>query len=249
MRFSTLRSVVPPRRVPWLRTVFGLLLFAGHTLSRAQSFNEMASESSAQQFYADVQHRISASTHDGPTYYFSQRYEMTPEIAAAIAARDRDDKIVSDLKKDPVFMRYWNGYWEYYQARKNAKLGEFCAATFVNLDGSITLTGFDKTWEGGLLMFVGKNIPQPKEFRTITATLTQNDDPPATVKIFNLPASLKMPGVGTLIFAVPSMKAALSGMENTQRFVISIENKEVFRMTWKDGKEARDALRRCLGKR
>jgi len=249
MPLSTLLHLVPPRLVPLLRTAFALLLFAGNTPSRAQSFNEMASESSAQQFYADVQDRIRASTHDGPTYYFSQRYEMTPEMEAAMEARNRDDEIISGLKKDPVFMRYWNGYWVHYKAKENAKPGEFCAATFVNLDGSVTLTGFDKTWEGGFLMFVGKNIPQPKEFRVITATLTQNDDPPATVKIFNLPASPEMPGAGTLIFAVPSMARALSGMENTQQFVISIENQEVFRMTWKDGREARNALRRCVRQR
>jgi len=209
----------------------------------------MASASSAQQFYAGVQERIRASTHGGPSYYFSQRYEMTPEIEAAIKARRRDDEIISGLRKDPIFMRYWNGYWEYYQAKENAKPGEFCAATFVNLDGSVTLTGFDKTWEGGFLMFVGKNIPRPKEFKVITATLTQNDDPPATVRIFNLPASPEMPGAGTLIFAVPSMSRALSGMENVQQFVISIENKEVFRMSWKDGIKARNTLRHCVRQR
>ncbi|MES2723570.1 MAG: hypothetical protein V4656_10495 [Pseudomonadota bacterium] len=98
-------------------------------------------------------------------------------------------------------------------------------------------------------MFVGKNIPQPAAFREITATLRQNNERPATVRIYNLPASPKMPGVGTLIFAVPSLNGALSGMENKQEFAVSIEDQEVFRMSWKDGLVARDTLRRCVRQR
>lgn len=226
-----------------------LSVAAGVTASNGQSFNELASEASAQQFYADVQDRISASTHDGPTHYFSQRYEMTPELEAALEQRRQDDETVAKLRADPVFMRYWKGYWEHYQARENADPGEFCAATYVNLDGSITLSGFDESWDGGLLMFVGRDIPQPRAFEEITATLTQNKERPVTVRIYNLPASPKMPGHGTLIFAVPRMADALSGMENEQTFAISIRGKEVFRMSWKDGKEARNSLRRCVRQR
>lgn len=55
-----------------------------------------------------------------------------------------------------------------------------------------------------------------------------------------------MKGLGTLIFAVPSMKAALSGMKEEQEFAVSIGGKEVFRMGWKEGIEARNALPRCI---
>jgi len=68
--------------------------------------------------------------------------------------------------------------------------------------------------------------------------LRQNNGRPATVNIYNLPASPKMDGYGTLIFAVPSMADALSGMEDEQDFVVSIEGNEVFRMSWKDGGQA-----------
>ncbi|OJF90812.1 hypothetical protein AX760_25575 [Pararhizobium antarcticum] len=209
----------------------------------------MASESSAQEFYADVQRRISAGTGDGPSYYLSQDYTLTPEQEAQLASERRDDNIVEGLRKDPVLMRYWQGYWDHYQARAAAQPGEFCAATYVNLEGSVTLAGFDKSWDGGLLMFVGRNVPRPSEFREVTATLTQDDGRPATVRIYNMPASAKMPDVGTLIFAVPSMAAALSGMGNEQKFVIAIDGREVFHMSWKDGKKARNTLRNCARKR
>lgn len=55
-----------------------------------------------------------------------------------------------------------------------------------------------------------------------------------------------MRGYGTLTFAVPSMNAALAGMSDKQEFAISIEGKEVFRMGWKEGAGAREALRSCM---
>ncbi|WP_150127572.1 hypothetical protein [Agrobacterium sp. RAC06] len=232
-----------------IAVVSALLPLQFATSLQAQSFNEMASESSAQAFYADVQRRISAGIDDGPSYQLSRDYTLTPEQEAQLEQRRQDDETVERLRKDPVFMRYWQGYWDHYQARAEAQPGEFCAATYVNLHGSVTLTGADKSWDGGLLMFVGKDIPRPKAFREISASLTQDDGRPATVRIYNMPASSEMPGVGTLIFAVPSMPAALSGMRNEQRFVIAIDGKEVFRMSWKDGKKASNALRKCIRKR
>lgn len=249
MLLATLLSRALQRAVPALAGACLLSFGIGVQASSAQSFNEMASEASAQQFYADVQDRIGASTHDGATAYFSQRYEMTPELEAAMEQRRQDDETVARLRADPVFMRYYEGYWDHYQAREGAEPGEFCAATYVNLNGSITLTGSDKRWDGGLLVFIGKDIPRPEAFREITATLTQDDDRPATVRIYNLPARPEMAGHGTLIFAVPSMANALSGMENEQAFVVSIEGEEVFRMTWKNGREARNTLRRCVRQR
>ena len=222
--------------------------FAGQD-AQAQSYSESMSELSAQAFYEDVQRRISASTHDGPTYYLQGDYTLTPEQERYLEERRQNDEKLDELRKDPVLMRHVDGYWQQYQAREGALPGEFCAATYTNLHGSITLNGVDKRWEGGLLTFIGEKIPRPDRFREITATLTQDDDPPATVQIYNPAASPKMPGVGTLIFAVPSMKAALSGMEDEQAFVIAIEGQEVFRMSWKDGKQARDALRRCIRQR
>jgi hypothetical protein len=215
----------------------------------AQSYSESMSELSARGFYDDVERRISASTHDGPTYYLTGDYTLTPEQEKYLEDRRQNDAQLNELRKDPKLMRFVNGYWEHYQAREGAAPGDFCAASYANLHGVITLSGVDKSWKGGLLTFIGKDIPQPDAFREITATLTQNGGRPATVRIYNAQSSPAMMGLGTLIFAVPSMDAALSGMEDIQEFVISIEGREVFRMGWKDGKQARTALQRCMRKR
>lgn len=221
-------------------------LCTGVPSARAQSYNESMSAMAAHEFYGDVQRRISASTHDGPTYYLRGNYTLTPEQERYLEERRQNDNKLNELRKDPVLMRYVNGYWAHYQAKTSAAPGEFCAATYTNLHGSITLSGSDKSWGGGLLTFIGKNIPTPNRFSEISATLTQSGGTPATVKIFNAQSNPKMHGFGTLIFAVPSMNAALAGMEEKQDFVISIEGREVFKMSWKDGASARDALRSCM---
>lgn len=223
-----------------------LLLGVAGPGARAQSYSESMSTMAAQAFYDDVQRRISASTHDGPTYYLRGNYTLTPEQERYLEERRQNDEKLNELRKDPVLMRFVHGHWEHYQARKLAAPGEFCAATYTNLHGSITLNGVDKRWEGGLLTFIGKDIPKPDRFSEISATLTQSGGPPATVRIFNAQATPAMRGFGTLIFAVPSMKAALSGMEDKQEFAISIDGREVFRMGWKEGAAARESLRRCM---
>lgn len=226
-------------------------LAAGFSTStaHAQSYNETMSALSAQSYYEDVQERISSSTHDGPTYYLTGDYSLTPEQEQYLEEQRQNDEELNALRSDPVLMRHVNGYWEHYQARESAQPGEFCTAAYANLHGLITLSGVDGSWEGGLLTFIGENIPKPDTFREITATLTQTGGRPVTVKIFNAQSSPEMRGLGTLIFAVPSMNAALAGMADEQEFAISIEGQEVFRMSWKDGVEARNQLRDCIRQR
>ncbi|WP_341909938.1 hypothetical protein [Polaromonas sp. YR568] len=233
-----------------------LILLAGLWSANvaAQSQRDMNAVLSArvtEEFQRDVQRRISSGTRDGPTHYFTTDYaaKLTPEQKRQLEARNRDYEIMEKLRRDPVLARLANGYWDNYQARQSAGPGEFCAASHVNLDGVITLSGFDKSWEGGLLVFMGKSIPKPKAFTELAVTLTQSGEQPATIKVFNPPATQEMRDYGTLIFAVTSMKAALAGMEDKQDFAIASEGKEVFRMSWKDGIKARKALGECLRNR
>lgn len=234
---------------------FGLAiaLFAGLWSAHvdAQSQREMNAIMSArvtEEFQRDVQRRISSGTRDGPSFYFTTDYaaQLTPEQKKQLEARNKDYEIMEKLRRDPVLARLANGYWDNYQARQSAGPGEFCAASYVNLDGVITLSGFDKSWEGGLLVFMGKNIPKPKAFTELTVTLAQSGEKPATINVFNPPATQEMRDYGTLIFAVPSMKEALAGMEDKQDFAVAAGGKEVFRMSWKDGVKARKVLSECL---
>ncbi|MES2723569.1 MAG: hypothetical protein V4656_10490 [Pseudomonadota bacterium] len=104
----------PQSFVSWLGAICALSFCAGVTPSNAQSYSEGMSELSAQQFDASVQDRISASTHDGPTYYLSRDYTLTPEQEQYLEQQRQDDEKLNALRKDPVLIRYVNGSWDHY---------------------------------------------------------------------------------------------------------------------------------------
>lgn len=178
-----------------------------------------------------------------------QSNAMLLEMQYMMQATRLAQTIRAEMESDPRYQRWLNGGWDFYQSRQPAGPGEYCAATYLNRDGMITLTGVDSSWNGAMLMFVGENIPKPDRFREITATLTQTGDAPATVRVYNYERRPEMSEYGTLVFAVPTMDAALDGMTDEIEFVIAVEGQEVFRMSWKDGLAARDQLRQCVGKR
>jgi len=238
----------PTRKfAPALCLALVLVASLGVPSARAQGYNETMSAISAQGFYDDVQRRISAgTTRDGPTYYLSGYEPETPEQQAALEAYQRDLEFMRLLREDPELARYANGWWEFYQAREPAEPGEYCAASYRSHEGVITLTGHDKSWDGGMLLFTGARIARPTAVEQVSATLSQTGDPPATVQVFIFSDDPAMEGLGTIGFAVPSIPDALRGMIDTSEFAIAIEGQEVFRMSWKDGIAARNALRRCL---
>lgn len=174
---------------------------------------------------------------------------LTMEQQYFVQAQLRDFEIRMELQADPRFERYVNGGWDHYQARQPAEPGEYCTATYLSRQGMISLTGHDKSWDGGMLLLIGAEIPRPAAVEQVTATLTQTGDAPATVKAYLFANNPLMEGVGTLGFAVPSMEDALNGMIDETEMVVHIDGKEVFRMSWKDGLKARDELRKCVRQR
>ena len=117
---------------------------------------------------------------------------------------------------------------------------------FQSPEGMIALSGFDRSWDGALLMLTGEDIPKPRRFGEVTVTLTQSGDPPATIRAYNRARDPGMGPFGTVVIAVPDMEAALAGMADEQEFALSIRGRDVFRMAWKDGLQAAEALRNCL---
>ena len=222
----------------------------GASPSSAQGYNETMSALSAQSFYDDVQRRISAGTGgDDAPFYTSGYYPETPEQQAALEASERDTEIMRQLRADPRFERFVNGGWEYYQSRETAGPGEYCAATYLSRYGIITLTGHDKNWDGGMIMFSGVKIPRPATVQQVSASLTQTGDAPATVQAFIFAANPTMEELGTIGFAIPSFPDALRGMTDETEFVIAVDGQQIFRMSYKDGIKARNELRKCVRQR
>lgn len=198
---------------------------------------------SAQSQYASSLHaQYSSGSYDDDGPRSAPSPALSPEELAVLEA----DALKVREQKAAEFERWQNGFWEFFQSRDPAEPGQFCAAMFQSPGGMITLTGLDDSWDGALLMFTGENVPNPRRFREITATLTQTGDPAATLRVFNYANDPRMNRLGTLVFAVPSMRAALDGMTDQQEFAVSVNGREVFRMGWKDGLSAVQGMRRCL---
>ncbi len=164
----------------------------------------------------------------------------------ADSVADSVDKI-EQLNKDPKFQRYNNGGWDFFQDKVDAAPGEYCAAFFWKKDGFVRVSGPGGDYQGALLTFWGENIPRPKKVEKIKVTLTQSNEPPQTVQAFNY----IMPGdaYGAIALAVPSIEAALAGIEDVQSFDLAINGKSVAKVKWHGGLAARDKLSKCVSLR
>lgn len=218
-------------------------------IAHAQQMNDYAYMAS--QNYANSQYDDYYEEESDNGYYsdYSPPAPLTLEQQYLIQAQQRDQEIMDELRADPRFERYVNGGWDFYQARQPAEPGEYCAATYLSRHGMISLTGHDKSWEGGMLLLVGPKIPRPAALQEVTATLSQTGDPPATVQAFIFAADPEMEGFGTIAFAVPSLRDAARGTLDESELVVHVDGQEVFRMSYTEGSKVRDELQKCIRRR
>lgn len=162
---------------------------------------------------------------------------------------------LGELLQEPDYLRYLSGSWSLFPTSplESEIPGGYCVAYFlkasIDPDANdapvmITLSGPGGDYKGALLAFAAEAIPSPETMETITVTLTQSDYPPATVQAFNY--SMHDLPYGVIAFAVPTIEAALAGMEDVQSFDIAIDGQSVARTTWHSGLKVRDEFRRCL---
>lgn len=181
-----------------------------------------------------------------PPYHDPMQARLDVAVGTLQLFANSLDKI-EQLNKDPRFQRYNNGGWDFFQDKVDAAPGEYCAAFFWKKDGFVRVSGPGGDYQGALLTFWGENIPRPKKVEKIKVTLAQSNEPPQTVQAFNY----IMPGdaYGAIALAVPSIEAALEGMEDVQSFDLVIEGKSVAKVEWHGGLAARDQLSKCVSLR
>jgi len=168
------------------------------------------------------------------------------EINAAGAIETSKKRVQDDPRRKKVEA----GFWQFFQGKRDAKPGEFCTAVYWQRDRMISVSGPGGNYRGALLGFVAieppEGFPRPddaKATRKIKVTLKQGADAPASIMAFNSTIA----GLSDEIkFAVPTIDAALAGMEDRLRFRIDHEGKQVFDLEWHSGLAARDMLKRCL---
>lgn len=158
---------------------------------------------------------------------------VAPVLDEAIKTRKSDD-----LKSDPKFLQYVEGVWSY---PKRAK-GEYCFAAFQSLTGVVSVTGPAGGYNGAMLNFYGPKIPKPPVPGKQLVTLTQSPDPAVTLHAFHHTHGQ----MGVISLPVPSIDAVLNSMMDVQPFKLEMGGALALEITWRDGLQARDQLRRCV---
>jgi hypothetical protein len=147
--------------------------------------------------------------------------------------------------------KFKNGYWEHFQANSDAKPGEYCTAMFVREGMSVAILGPGGKYRGALMMFMpvldNPAFPTSSQSRVLQISLKQANDPVVTVGAFNFAVGAwEGPAIA---FAVPTIEAALEGMEEKLDFHLAFEGKDIGSIEWHSGIAARDTLKNCLAKK
>lgn len=173
--------------------------------------------------------------------------ERLKDVLAMAAKLDNDPQAAARLDADPRAKRYREGGWDFFQDSPAPVPGEYCAAFWWKRDGLVRISGPGGEHTGALITFWGEGIPRPSAVERIRVTLEQTGEAPQTVQAFNY----RLPGeaYGAIALAVPSIDAALAGMEDVHHFVLKIEGRQVAAVDWTDGHAARDRLRACVDAR
>lgn len=188
------------------------------------------------------------------------RYEEPPadptrdrmNVASGMVAmlqRNVDNMVaLAELKNDPLYARYENGGWDYYQDAEDAAPGDYCAAFYWKKDGFVRVSGPGGDYQGALLTFWGDDIPKPNGVSKIKVTLNQSDGSPSqTVEAINY--HLAGEPYGAIALTVPSPQALLDNMLDTHGFDLVVKGKSVAKVDWTGGHAARDRLKQCIAKR
>lgn len=187
----------------------------------------------------------------GSSYYDPEFAALEFQAAAAFFGLQQQ----ANLLQDPDYLRYLSGGWTLFPTSVSGETapGEYCVASFfkasMNPDANdapvmINLSGPGGDYEGALLTFASEAIPKPDTMQMIAVTLTQNNEPSVTVQAFNY--SVPDLPFGVIALAVPTIEAALDGMEDVQSFDVAIDGRSVANTTWHSGLRVRDEFRRCL---
>lgn len=124
--------------------------------------------------------------------------------------------------------------------------GNLCAAVFsrYKLDegGIVTIMGFQSPKPDAWLIFQGVGLPKSKNVTKMKVTLQQDNEPAQDLQVFNYRETRD---VGTIMFAVPGLKALLNGMSDTQRFRLSDNGKVLLDIQWHSAAPVIEKLKQC----
>lgn len=153
-------------------------------------------------------------------------------------------------KKDFLNSKYTklnkDGYWQFFQASSKAKKGEFCTAMFMKEGMGVSIIGPTADYKGALMMLFSAHenpaFPASKATTKIPVTLKQGSDAPVTIKALNY----MMGDTPVVVFAVPTIEAALEGMDDKLDFHLQYQGQNIVDVEWHGGLAAKNELKKCL---
>ncbi len=160
------------------------------------------------------------------------------------AEQARVAAIEQKMASDPAFRRLHLGAWDLFQADARARPGETCTAVWTKQGQMVSISGPGPQYEGGMLSFLGRDIPQPADMQTLSVTMKQSRYPAQTVKAVNY--TLPGQAFGAISLTVPDIDKAIDTMLDVEQFELLVDGKRVASIGWTGGHDARDRLRRCV---
>lgn len=160
-------------------------------------------------------------------------------------AKLETEKGKQDFLKSKYGRFYKEGYWQFFQGKSQAAKGEYCTATFSREQMQVSIMGPGGSYKGALMMFASLDDGSPFPYSPsgkIKVTLKQGSDTPATLHAL----SQQIGDTPVITFAVPTIDAALAGMEDKLSFHLEAEGKTLGDIDWHSGLKAREELRKCL---
>lgn len=165
-----------------------------------------------------------------------------------INAKQTVEKGKEDFFKSKYYKLNKEGYWQFFQASSKAKKGESCTAMFMKEGMGVFILGPGGVYKGALMMFFSASdnpaFPTSPTMEKVSVTLKQGKDAPVTTNALNYTiGSMETPVV---VFAVPTIQAALDGMEDKLDFHLQHNGQNIVDVEWHAGNMARDELKKCL---
>ncbi len=160
-------------------------------------------------------------------------------------AKQETEKGKKNFEKSKYGRFYKEGYWQFFQGKSQAAKGEYCTAMFSREQMQVSIMGPGGSYKGALMMFASLDDGSPFPYSPsgkIKVTLQQGSEKPTTLHAI----SQQIGDTPVITFAVPTINAALAGMEDKLSFHLEAEGKTLGHIEWHSGLRAREELRKCL---
>ncbi len=164
---------------------------------------------------------------------------LEKQLAGALGARkDRLNTDTTKLKPE----------WKLAQNGKTS--GKGCSITYYSgtRAQAMAYVGPTANWKEAFFLVSGDSVPQvaAPTAKKITLSTDGEADRTVTANLLTIKGEKEGETIPMILFSLPSIGAGLDIMQDVEGVRVTIDKKQVFSLSWKDGHAARDKMRACL---